>query len=51
MRTPGFLHLTTTPEDLTAAAWLLARGAKLDMVTQFLTHELTLRADQPARTI
>ncbi len=34
-------HLTTVPEDLMAAAWLLEKGAKLDLVAQFITHELT----------
>jgi tRNA nucleotidyltransferase (CCA-adding enzyme) len=39
--TGSLTHLTTTPEDLLAAAWLLQKGAKLDQVAQFLTHELT----------
>jgi tRNA nucleotidyltransferase (CCA-adding enzyme) len=39
--TGSLTHLTTTPEDLIAAAWLLKRGAKLDQVAQFITHELT----------
>ena len=39
--TGSLTHLTTTPEDLMAAAWLLQKGAKLDQVAQFLTHELT----------
>ena len=39
--TGSLTHLTTTPEDLEAAAWLLTKGAKLDMVAQFLSHELT----------
>ena len=39
--TGSLTHLTTTPEDLMAAAWLLQQGAKLDQVAQFLTHELT----------
>lgn len=34
-------HPTTTPADLMAAAWLLEKGAKLDLVAQFITHELT----------
>ncbi len=34
-------HLTTTPADLLAAAWLVEKGAKLDLVAQFITHELT----------
>ena len=39
--TGSLTHLTTTPEDLEAAAWLLRRGAKLDIVSQFITYELT----------
>ena len=39
--TGSLTHLTTTPEDLIAAAWLLEKGAKLDQVAQFITHELT----------
>ncbi|TKB23792.1 CBS domain-containing protein [Desulfopila sp. IMCC35006] len=39
--TGSLTHLTTTPEDLMAAAWLVAKGAKLDQVAQFITYELT----------
>ena len=39
--TGSLTHLTTTPTDLKAAAWLVEKGAKLDQVAQFLTHELT----------
>ncbi len=39
--TGSLTHLTTTPADLKAAAWLVEKGAKLDQVAQFLTHELT----------
>ncbi len=39
--TGSLTHLTTTPEDLIAAAWLVQQGAKLDQVAQFITHELT----------
>jgi len=39
--TGSLTHLTTTPADLKAAAWLVERGAKLDQVAQFITHELT----------
>lgn len=39
--TGSLTHLTTTPEDLEAAAWLLRMGAKLDIVSQFISHELT----------
>lgn len=39
--TGAFTHLTTTPADLTAASWLVELGAKLDLVTEFITHELT----------
>ncbi len=39
--TGSLTHLTTTPEDLQAAAWLLEKGAQLDLVSQFITYELT----------
>jgi len=39
--TGSLTHLTTTPEDLIAAAWLVEKGAKLDQVAQFISHELT----------
>lgn len=39
--TGSLTHLSTTPEDLMAAAWLVEKGAKLDQVAQFITHELT----------
>ena len=39
--TGSLTHLTTTPADLLAAAWLLEMGAKLDIVSQFITYELT----------
>jgi len=39
--TGSLTHLTTTPKDLIAAAWLLEKGAKLDQVAQFITHDLT----------
>ncbi len=35
-----FLHSTTTPTDLEAGSWLLARGANLDVVSQFISHDL-----------
>ncbi len=39
--TGSLTHLSTTPQDLMAAAWLLERGAQLDTVAQFITHDLT----------
>ncbi len=39
--TGSLTHLTTTAEDLEAAAWLVRQGAKLDIVSQFITYELT----------
>ena len=39
--TGSLTHLTTTPADLRAAAWLLEKGAKLDIVSQFITYEMT----------
>ncbi len=39
--TGSFLHSSTCPEDLSAAAWLLRHGANLDVVTQFVSRELS----------
>ncbi|MCI5144433.1 MAG: CBS domain-containing protein [Candidatus Electrothrix sp. AR3] len=39
--TGSFLHSTTTPADLQAASWLLTKGAKLDIVNQFVRRELS----------
>jgi tRNA nucleotidyltransferase (CCA-adding enzyme) len=39
--TGSFLFDTTTPQDLSAAAWLLARGANLNMVSPFIVQELS----------
>ncbi len=39
--TGSLTHLTTTPADLRAAAWLVEQGAQLDQVAQFISHELT----------
>ncbi len=39
--TGSFLFDTTTPGDLSAAAWLLAQGANLNMVSPFIVQELS----------
>ena len=39
--TGSLTHLTTTPDDMVAAAWLLENGAKLDVISQFISHDLT----------
>ncbi|WP_456473455.1 CBS domain-containing protein [Desulfolithobacter sp.] len=39
--TGSFLYSTTTPADLEASAWLLEQGANLDIVTQFLSVDLS----------
>lgn len=39
--TGSLTHLSTTPKDLMAAAWLVEQGAHLDTVAQFITHDLT----------
>lgn len=44
--TGSLTHLTTTPDDLMAAAWLVEQGAKLDIISQFITHELTTQQVQ-----
>jgi len=41
--TGSLTHLTTTPDDLFAAAWLLKKGAQLDIISQFLSYDLTAR--------
>ncbi|VAW41584.1 tRNA nucleotidyltransferase, A-adding [hydrothermal vent metagenome] len=41
--TGSFLHTTTTGKDLQATAWLLEHGAKLDIVTQFVSYDLSPR--------
>lgn len=38
-----FLHTNTTSEDLRAASWLLDKGANLDIVTQFVSQDLSTR--------
>ncbi len=42
--TGSLTHLTTKPADLQAAAWLLEQGAQLEVISQFITYDLT--ADQ-----
>jgi tRNA nucleotidyltransferase (CCA-adding enzyme) len=41
--TGSLTHLTTTPEDLFAIAWLLEKGAQLDIISQFISYDLTAR--------
>ncbi|MFZ5776335.1 MAG: CBS domain-containing protein [Thermodesulfobacteriota bacterium] len=41
--TGSFAFDTTCPEDLEAAAWLLAQGADLATISQFISQELTSR--------
>jgi tRNA nucleotidyltransferase (CCA-adding enzyme) len=41
--TGSLTHLTTTPDDLIAVSWLLEKGAQLDIISQFLSNELTAR--------
>jgi tRNA nucleotidyltransferase (CCA-adding enzyme) len=41
--TGSLTHLTTTPEDLLAVAWLLKKDAQLDIISQFLSYKLTAR--------
>ncbi|MBM9605561.1 CBS domain-containing protein [Desulfopila inferna] len=44
--TGSLTHTTTTPQDLRTVAWLLEKGAKLDLVSQFITYELTTQQVQ-----
>ncbi len=39
--TGNFLHSTTRPEDMAAGAWLLEQEANLDIVTQFVSRDLS----------
>jgi tRNA nucleotidyltransferase (CCA-adding enzyme) len=39
--TGSLTFVTTTPRDYMAAAYLLARGADLNLVSEMMTHELT----------
>lgn len=39
--TGSLTHLTTKPADLQAAAWLLGQGAQLELISQFITYDLT----------
>ncbi len=39
--TGNFTFATTTPDDLVAMAWLLEHGANIDMVSQYISQELT----------
>jgi tRNA nucleotidyltransferase (CCA-adding enzyme) len=41
--TGSLTHLSTKPDDLLAAAWLLEKGAQLDIISQFLSSDLTSR--------
>jgi tRNA nucleotidyltransferase (CCA-adding enzyme) len=41
--TGNFLHATTTGADLQAASWLLQHGANLDIVSQFISQDLSAR--------
>lgn len=41
--TGSLTHLTSTPDDLFAVAWLLENGAQLDIISQFLSYDLTSR--------
>ncbi len=39
--TGSFLYAGTTPADLSAAAWLLEQGAKLELINHFVSRELS----------
>lgn len=39
--TGSLTHSTTTADDLLAAAWLLEKGANIDVISQFVSHDLT----------
>ncbi|MEN8198802.1 MAG: CBS domain-containing protein, partial [Thermodesulfobacteriota bacterium] len=39
--TGSLTHLTTSADDLRIAAWLLEQGARLEIISQFLSNDLT----------
>lgn len=39
--TGSLTHPSTRPADLQAAAWLLEQGAQLDIISQYITYDLT----------
>lgn len=39
--TGSLTHSTTTADDLRAAAWLLEQGANIEVISQFISHDLT----------
>jgi len=39
--TGNFLFSTTRPQDMQAASWLLEKGANLDIISQFVSRELS----------
>jgi len=39
--TGSLTHPTTRPADLLAAAWLLEKGAQLEIISQFITYDLS----------
>jgi tRNA nucleotidyltransferase (CCA-adding enzyme) len=39
--TGSLTHLSTRPADLQAAAWLLEQGAQLEIISQFITYDLS----------
>jgi tRNA nucleotidyltransferase (CCA-adding enzyme) len=41
--TGSFLHASTTAEDLQAASWLVGQGANLDIISQFVSQDLSAR--------
>lgn len=49
--TGNFLYNTTTPLDLTAAKFLLEKGANLDLIHEFTTLELNAEQNSLLRTL
>jgi tRNA nucleotidyltransferase (CCA-adding enzyme) len=39
--TGSFTHVSTTPRDIEAAAWLLSQGARIALIADFIHKELT----------
>ncbi|MDH3328665.1 MAG: CBS domain-containing protein [Desulfobulbaceae bacterium] len=41
--TGSFLYTSTTSEDFQAAAWLLSQGANLDIISQYISQDLSAK--------
>lgn len=49
--TGSLTHQTTRPADLLAAAWLLEQGAQLEIISQFITYDLSVHQVELLHTL